>query len=315
MGAGPREKEERNLKKSRAVLRLYLKHAHPPSAPLIRINPLRLFLWTFRRNPSDVIELYNTLSPVMQLATGGSMLNFGYWDGIAGPLEAQERLCGMMAEFSELDSALVLIDAGSGLGAPAQYWISKHPALGVYCLNINQQQLAQSDFHTSGGSVTAVNATSVKLPFAKASADRIIALESAQHFRPLDAFFRECRRVLLPGGILTIAIPVTTNTLHGTTKLLKLGILSLTWSSEHYSADEVRQALRAGGFKIAEERMIGHKVYEPLAEYYLSNRKTVRTRILQQYPSFLEVILHRSILKMRKASHKGLIDYLIIKAL
>jgi len=36
-------------------------------------------LWTFRRNENDVVNLYNTLSPVMQLATGGSMLNFGYW--------------------------------------------------------------------------------------------------------------------------------------------------------------------------------------------------------------------------------------------
>jgi len=28
-------------------------------------------LWTFRRNENDVVNLYNTLSPVMQLATGG----------------------------------------------------------------------------------------------------------------------------------------------------------------------------------------------------------------------------------------------------
>ena len=38
-----------------------------------------MVLWTFRRNENDVVNLYNTLSPVMQLATGGNMLNFGYW--------------------------------------------------------------------------------------------------------------------------------------------------------------------------------------------------------------------------------------------
>ena len=37
-------------------------------------------LWTFRRNEKDIVNLYNTLSPVMQLATGGNMLNFGCWD-------------------------------------------------------------------------------------------------------------------------------------------------------------------------------------------------------------------------------------------
>ena len=49
-------------------------------------------LWTFRRNENDVVNLYNTLSPVMQLATGGNMLNFGYWhkEDIS-PVNAQNR--------------------------------------------------------------------------------------------------------------------------------------------------------------------------------------------------------------------------------
>ncbi|NNL53161.1 MAG: methyltransferase type 11, partial [Nitrosopumilus sp.] len=46
---------------------------------MVSINPLQLLLWTFRRNEKDVVNLYSTLSPVMQIATGGSMLNFGYW--------------------------------------------------------------------------------------------------------------------------------------------------------------------------------------------------------------------------------------------
>jgi hypothetical protein len=49
----------------------------------VRINPLHVVLWTFRRNEHDIINLYNFLSPVMQLVTGGDMLNFGYWNGRA----------------------------------------------------------------------------------------------------------------------------------------------------------------------------------------------------------------------------------------
>ena len=41
---------------------------------MITINHIDVFLWTFRKNEKDVINLYNTMSPVMQLATGGSML-------------------------------------------------------------------------------------------------------------------------------------------------------------------------------------------------------------------------------------------------
>ena len=40
---------------------------------------MEIILWTFRRNENDIVNLYNTLSPVMQLATGGNMLSFGYW--------------------------------------------------------------------------------------------------------------------------------------------------------------------------------------------------------------------------------------------
>ena len=284
---------------------------------LIRINPLKLFLWTFRRNPSDVIDLYNTLSPVMQLATGGNMLNFGYWSKADDPVAAQERLCRSVEELADLRSAKRLIDVGSGLGAPARFWISRHDPLKVVSININRQQLMQS-LPSKGNEnlqrLSCVNATSVTLPFPEGSADRIIALESAQHFRPLSEFIRECRRVLAPSGVLVLAIPVTGRPLSGIAKLLRLGILSLTWSSEHYSAEQVTSALTAGGFRVASITGIGHEVYEPLTDYYLRNRPAIKRRILAKYPAFLESILHRSLVKMRQASQEGLIDYLLIKA-
>jgi cyclopropane fatty-acyl-phospholipid synthase-like methyltransferase len=287
---------------------------------LIRVNPFKLLMWTFRRSPADVIDLYNTLSPVMQLATGGSMLNFGFWEGISdGPLAAQRRLCDLAGELAELDSGTRLIDVGSGLGAPASHWISSHGNLeAVACLNLNRKQLRDAvvlsqDASRRGGHLR-VNATSVMLPVPANSYDRIIALESAQHFRPLADFASECRRALMPGGIMVLAVPVTDRPLRGLDKLLRLGILSLTWSSEHYSAEHVISALEKSGFKILETRRIGRHVYEPLSSYYLRNRESIRQKIVAQYPAFVESVLFRSILKMRKASEAGLIDYLIIKA-
>ena len=35
--------------------------------------------------------------------------------------------------------------------------------------------------------------------------------------------------------------------------------------------------------------------------------------ILKQYPSYVENILFKSLLKMKRASHEKLIDYLLIK--
>jgi len=73
---------------------------------MMKIKPLDVVLWTFRRNENDVVNLYNVLSPVMQLASGGNMLNFGYWDkSETSPIMAQNNLCDLVGNMAELGSA------------------------------------------------------------------------------------------------------------------------------------------------------------------------------------------------------------------
>lgn len=273
---------------------------------MMLINPLQVILWTFRRNEHDVINLYNSLSPVMQLATGGDMLNFGYWNGASDPVTAQNNLCSLVGSIAELASASKLIDVGSGLSAPAAHWKSAHNSLDISCVNINFQQLVIA----KRVEVSLLNASSAGLPFADRSADRIVALESAQHFRPLDRFAKESRRVLEPGGLLVFAMPVMAR-VH---LFFKLGILSLTWSSEHYDLEYVKSVIEDNGFEIRDVRHIGHQVYEPLTDYYARNRASLREKILKKYPAFLENILYRSLLKMSDVSKKEIIDYVVIKA-
>ena len=158
-----------------------------------------------------------------------------------------------------------------------------------------------------------MNATSTSLPIISKSVDRIIALESAQHFRPLDQFISESKKALKNDGALIIAIPVTKST-SKIASFMKLGILSLTWASEHYSLEYVKSVIINEGFHISEIQSIGHYVYEPLADYYIKNRKHLRERVLKKYPSYLENILYKSLLKMKQASQKGIIDYIIIIA-
>lgn len=245
----------------------------------------------------------------MQLATGGDMLNFGYWNGNASdPVAAQNDLCSLVGDMAELGSAKRLIDVGSGLAAPAAQWKSAYGLLDISCVNINFQQLLAT---RQTNNVSLLNATSTVLPFFDKSADRIVALESAQHFRPLDKFIKESRRVLEPGGMLVIAIPVMTRA-H---PFFKLGILSWTWSSEHYELEYVKSTIEGNGFGVQDIRHIGHQVYEPLTDYYVLHRSALRKRILERYPFFLENILYKSLLKMRDVSGKGIIDYVVIKAI
>jgi cyclopropane fatty-acyl-phospholipid synthase-like methyltransferase len=295
---------------------------------MISINPLQVLLWTFRRKEHDVVNLYNSLSPLMQLATDNNMLNFGYWkNNPTGPLGAQNELCKLIGKIADLDSANTVLDVGSGFSVPATYWKSQYQNINIICININFRQLVLS-IKLVGNNVSNikdrsyallqtddirfVNATSVFLPISNSSVDRIIALESVQHFKPLSQFIRESKRILKNKGVFVVAIPVI-RIPSKPTSFMKLGILSFTWASEHYNLDYVKSTIINEGFHINEIQSIGSYVYDPLADYYVKNRKHLRERILKKYPSYLENILYKSLLKMKQVSQKGIIDYVLIK--
>ena len=276
---------------------------------------MEIILWTFRRNENDVVNLYNTLSPVMQLATGGNMLNFGYWSKEeTSPIDAQNRLCDKVGKIAELDSANSLLDVGSGLSSPAIMWAKFYPYIDILCVNINYTQLQLGkkivNEKIPNSRIHEINSTSTVLPFLTNSMERVIALESAQHFKPFSNFISESYRVLKKDGILTFAIPVVKRN----SNIKNLGILALTWPSEHYEQDFVISKTTKK-FKIIEKIGIGLDVFEPLTDYYIKNRKRLKGKILTQYPSFVENLLFKSLLKMKKASQEKLIDYLLIKCI
>ena len=270
------------------------------------INPVDLLLWTFRRNENDVVKLYDALSPIMEVSTGGDMLNFGYWDdSTLHPVDAQKRLCTVVGNMAEISSANTLADIGSGILGPAKIWSSQYPSLQISSVNVNFSQLASVD----PGNISKLNSTARLLPFANSSLDRVIALESAQHFKPIEDFFSESNRVLKDDGILMLAIPTATDD----SILSNLGILKFTWSSEHYSQKQIIDEISQNGFDIVESNNIGKNVYSPLAEYYINNRDDLRKKILTRYSKYVEKILFESMKKMQSSSEKGLIDYLMLK--
>lgn len=290
------------------------------------INPIDALLWGIRRNQRDVINLYSSLSPLMSITTGSDMLNFGYWsDGINNPIKAQENLCNIIGKLAELESAKTLLDVGSGLSSPAMFWKNEYPLLEIYCININyphlifanklkEQFFIQKNINKNfKNDISLFNSTAIKLPFNKESIDRIVALESAQHFKPFIEFIKDVKHVLKKEGIFIIAIPVITNLLSPIQNLVKLGILSFTWASEHYVLNDIVEMLSYENFKIIEILNIGPLVYTPLSEYYIKNRKILLKRITSEYGSLLEYILFKSLVKMDKLSKAKIIDYVIIK--
>ena len=270
------------------------------------INPVDLLLWTFRRNENDVVKLYDALSPIMEISTGGDMLNFGFWDdSTTHPIDAQKQLCMMVGDMAEISSANLIADVGSGILGPAKIWSLQYPSLQISSVNVNFSQLSSVD----SGNITKLNSTARMLPFANSSVDRVIALESAQHFKPIGDFISESNRILKDDGILGMAIPTATND----SSLTNLGILKFTWSSEHYSEKQIYDELSKNNFEIIDSKNIGENVYPPLADYYLDNRNELRKKILTRYSKYVEKILFESMKKMKISFEKGLIDYKLLK--
>lgn len=276
-----------------------------------RINPVDIFFWTVRRNEKDVINLYSSLSSLMRSATGGDMLNFGLWDETHdSPILAQQNLCMVFGEAAKLDSGQQIADVGGGFTTPAMLWNKKYPSLKITSIDLNFGELRESGMREDPEirNILRINATARTLPLGSESQDRVLALESPQHFKPLGEFLSESYRVLKKDGLLALAIPVVEKP----ASILQLGILSMAWSSEHYSVDFVKSSLEKLGFSIMSIQRIGSKVYPPLADYYLANRNALRPKILEQYPKYVEKILFDSMKKMKDTSKKGVIEYLLI---
>lgn len=205
---------------------------------------------------------------------------------------------------------------GSGFSEPSLFWKKKYPDMDITCLNINSNQLRSAnkmleENRQGSNTINLLNSTATKIPLADESCDRVIALESAQHFKPIHEFISEAKRILKKEGLLLLAIPV----LLRPTKMdiFKIGILKFTWSSEHYDLETVKKTINDAGLNIIETQLIGSKVYSPLADYYIKNHEFLRSKILKLYPSYVEKILFKSMLKMKEAARDQTIEYALVK--
>jgi cyclopropane fatty-acyl-phospholipid synthase-like methyltransferase len=247
----------------------------------------------------------------MQVSTGGNFLNFGYWDNTTkNPVDAQVNLCNMVSSMVHFEEAMHILDVGSGFSEPAFLWKKNHPSVIITCVNINSSQLKSASVQAHIKGINLLNSTAVKIPLSDESCDIVIALESAQHFKPIQDFISETRRILKKDGTSILAIPVL---LKPKTNITKIGILKFTWSSEHYDMETIKKNILKAGLKITEIKLVGSNVYVPLADYYIQNRQFLRSEILKRYPSYVEKILFKSMLKMKQAAADHTIEYALIK--
>ena len=280
---------------------------------IIIMNPFHLILWRYRRQESDVRHLYETFRDFMMLASAGKMLNFGYWNNECKNLiQAQTELCRMMLDFGELKSNQTILDAGSGVNGPSILW---HTWLNsIKIINLDICRPTQYNLNNFNDDISVLEASALTLPLKENSVDRIIALESAQHFIPIEKFLLNSFKTLKNGGILVLAIPGINKDRLSWYEKKDLGLLGITWVSGHHNLLAIRAILESMGFHDIEMKFIGKNVYAPLADYYSSHREEIKKCVMPKYSSIVEYIIFKSMLTMKKVAQKGIIDYALIRA-
>jgi len=240
---------------------------------------------------------------MMQVGADTKMLNFGLWKNSITLPDAQREMSEYAAEFGDFATANKVLDVGSGFCIPATIWKEKFSGLDIFCMDLNYSELKNGSNHI----IAQINSSSSQIPFSDRSFDRIIALESAQHFVPLEKFFGEAKRILTDDGKLILAIPTTIDS-----SVFKLGILSITWLSKKYTREYILDIIKQAGFSLKKEESVGDLVYGPFAEFYIQNRQALKQRLATTYSTSIENLVFRSMKKMKELSEKKMLDYLFL---
>ncbi|MGK7899871.1 MAG: class I SAM-dependent methyltransferase [Hormoscilla sp.] len=173
------------------------------------------------------------------LGAFGRHVHWGYWDNpnaadgtVADFAAAAENLCRRVCDAGGVDAASRILDCGCGFGGTIASLNERFSDKQLVGLNIDDRQLARAREKVqprNGNQIDFILADACAMPFEDNSFDVVLAVECIFHFPRRERFFQEARRVLAPGGRLTICdfVPLPV--------LLSLGQLGGDWLK--YSVD------------------------------------------------------------------------------
>jgi SAM-dependent methyltransferase len=222
---------------------------------------------TIRQGTNPAARVYESIGTDFFLAMAPGWLNLGLWEGPGSEEEAEEACRRLVATLaSALPAGGVILDVGNVLGTQDPLIASVVRPRRLVAVNITEWQLAAGRDRLREAAAAPVAGDATRLPIAGGAVDGVISVEAAFHFRSRQAFFRECRRVLRPGGVLSISDiavqrwPVSpAELLCGLTQLRVFGLrpgMAMT-------AGEIAAAARAAGLVQVEVKGCGDRVIAP----------------------------------------------------
>jgi cyclopropane fatty-acyl-phospholipid synthase-like methyltransferase len=135
--------------------------------------------------------------------------NFGYWDQENMTLpEACDALTNLVAVAAKLGPGDRVLEVGCGYGAGAVYYTQLYRPASVIGIDATEIRIQTGrEYIARHGLADTVQirlGDATALDFEPSSFTKVLAIECAFHFDTRVDFFRECARVLAPGGTLAL---------------------------------------------------------------------------------------------------------------
>lgn len=132
----------------------------------------------------------------------GPFLNWGYWKtDTIDQVQACRNLVDLVLDQVPLGERV--LEVGCGLGGVAEHLHRRHPSCEITGINIRRDQLEVARARVASATFLEMDATN--MTFANDSFSAVVCVEAAFHFSSRTAFLEGVRRVLVPGGYLTMA--------------------------------------------------------------------------------------------------------------
>ena len=273
-----------------------------------------------RSSREGAVERFYSYGANGRTDTHRGFLNFGLWEhAIPDYVAAAENLVHRLGTMLGLQRGARLLDVACGMGAQDVYLQRTFGPLEIDALDVTWQHVERARRRAQdeavGHRLRFHHGTATALPFADQTFTHVMSIEGPEHFDTRRKFLEEARRVLRPGGVLSLADYTMNRRRANPLQRTVFGAVRRLWKVPRenvWTADEYREQLRTTGFQDATLDHVGALTFPG---YYREQcRPAFRAEMRRLQGPLVEWLGHVIDVVTNRAYEMGLIDYVLVRA-